>query len=193
MTRPRRAGGIARRVPAPRATGLRRPPVRLGPPRARRRRAGAGIAAILAALLAALALWLLLRRDPPPPSPAPRPAAVAAVARPVPGPPARSKAPPPPPATPSPRDRLLAAIRDRAGDLESCQAAPGSPTRAPVRLRIGKDGAARALSIEGARPLPGPLAACLRERILAWSFPGLGLASDVEVLVTFRLAPASGT
>jgi hypothetical protein len=143
-------------------------------------------------LVAAIALlWPRPTPAPPPPPPVP----VAAKAAPVP-PPRRAApraAPAPARAAPaaavaSPRERLLAAVRARAPDLAACAAPPGSPTRAATRLRIGKDGTPRSVQLDGAA-LPASLAACVRERVLAWRFDELGLPTDVDVLVAFSLAP----
>ena len=100
---------------------------------------------------------------------------------------ARPAPSPPKPAPLSPRERLLAAIRERAADLAACETAPGSPTRAPTRLRITRAGVPVGVAFEGI-PLPPALAGCMRERILAWRFDGLDLPADVEVLVSFSLA-----
>jgi hypothetical protein len=151
------------------------------------------MAAVALLLLAVVAWWLLRADRAAPPAPPPPPSAASAPPRAVPRPkaPSRRAAPQAPTPIASPRDELLEAIRRRAGDLSSCEAPPGSPSHVPVRLRIAKDGAVRALSFEAARPVPAPLAACVRERVLPWKLDGVGLASEVEVLVAFDLAPPS--
>jgi hypothetical protein len=176
--------------PVARRRRVLRPLPRRAPGRAPRGlRRAVGALALLAALLALVLLWPRPAPAPPPPS-APR---ATSAARPAP-PPRKPPAHPAPPArlparaASLARDRLLAAIRERSADLAACETPPGAPTRAPARLRISKAGAPSAVAFEGAPPAPA-LASCMRERILAWRFDGLELPADVDVMVTFSLAP----
>ena len=184
-----------------RASAPRRWPVRPASAAARRRRPAhgprrapprRGRRALWAALLVSLVVLVVLfrREDAPAPPPAaspPPPAAVRAV-RPPPVAPKRVE--PKPAGAPSPRDRLLAAVRERSAELAECEVAPGSPTRATTRLVVSRAGVPRSVAFETARPLPAALATCTRERILRWRFDDLALPADVEVLVTFAFATA---
>jgi len=189
---------LARRTPARRRipSGARHKPVanrlaarRPGAP-ARRERARIGTAA--AALLAVAALaWLLWPTPSPPPaapvSP-PVPEVKAAASRePRKIPPRR----PPPAATAAApgvdEARVRAAVLVRAAGLRACPVPPGAPSQVPVRLNVPASGEVRSVQLGGAQPLPPSLAGCLREKLLAWRFDDLHLASDVDLFATFAL------
>jgi len=153
-----------------------------------RKRRGAA-AVILAALLVA-AFWLwpeAPRAEMVANAPAEAPAGAAAPV--VRAPPRKRPAPPPRP-VPAPsidEAQLRAAVASRAADLRACALPPGSPPQIPVRLRLAAAGVPKTVDLSPPDPIPSTLADCLRERMLAWRFTDLQLASDVDVLVTFAL------
>src|SRR5262249_49725070 len=83
--------------------------------------------------------------------------------------------------------RVRAAILARAPGLSACPVPAGAPSQVPVRLRVPASGEVRSVQFAGAEPLPPALSGCLREKLLAWRFDDLHLASDVELFATFAL------
>jgi len=101
----------------------------------------------------------------------------------------RKRASPKPATAPAAIDeaRLRTAVASHAADLRACALPPGAPPLVPARLRLAAAGVPKSVELSPSDPIPASLATCLRERILAWRFADLGLASDVDVLVTFAL------
>ena len=140
-----------------------------------------------AVLLALALLWWRQPEDPPPRQPdrtvPVRAAALPAVA------PARHRHLPPPAKRDLPeRAALAAAFRERSAALKAC-ALPGEAARLPMRLHVGRSGVMKGLDFTGDPPSPR-LAACVRKTAMAWSFDGLHLPGDVELLVAVSFTTA---
>jgi hypothetical protein len=149
---------------------------------------------VIAAALIAAGWWLWpetqqpMAADPPPVEAAAAPYDAPAVHR---ASPTRTRRAPrlPPVSAPTAIDeaQLRAAVASRAADLRACALPAGSPPQVPVRLRVAAAGVPKAVELSSPDPIPSTLAGCLRERMLAWRFADLRLASDVDLLVTFAL------
>ena len=144
-----------------------------------------GAAAVLAA-----GLFLLPGEQPPqqplPPAPA-IPARAAAIPPAVPA--IHRRLPAPESADLPAREALAAAFRERSAALKACL--PGVRlTRLPMRLHVGRSGAMKGLDFTG-EPPPPALASCVRKTAMGWSFDGVPLSRDVELLVavSFTAAP----
>jgi hypothetical protein len=157
-------------------------------PGSKRDRRGAMAAAALALAALAWLFWPATAAPVPVPAAPPAPAPVARSA-PTPRKVAVRKPPPPAPEDEPEVDegRLRAAVLARAADLRACPVPAGTPSQVPIRLRVPASGEVRSVQLATPEALPPQLATCLRERLLAWRFDDLRLASDLTIFATFAL------